>query len=177
MYQILTDLEGDGPLPFSPVWCSSARAPSAHCIVTLTLPNISSPVAGTKLPGNPLWTSAMKKQTKPAEQTTKIQTTTNTSPFIVSVWIKPLSSCNILFMTFRILFYIVLQLSNSRECMKVMAVLEMMDEAPCAPHCLQPMSHLLISSAKTDRQLPGISSQSTRLFIFFFFQSLLSILW
>lgn len=95
----------------------------------------------------------------------------NTSPFIVPVWIKPLRSWNILFMTFRILFYIVLQLSNSRECMKVMAVLEMMDEAPCAPHCLQPMSHLLISSAKTDRQLPGISSQSTRLFIFFFFRA------
>lgn len=50
--------------------------------------------------------------------------------------------------------------------MKAKATLEMMDEAPHAPHCLQPMSHLLISSAKTDRQLPGISSQPTRLFFF-----------
>jgi len=57
--------------------------------------------------------------------------------------------------------------------MKVKAALEMMDEAPHAPHRLQPMSHLLISSAKADRQLPGVSSQPTRLF--FFPQSSLSI--
>lgn len=58
----------------------------------------------------------------------------------------------------------VLQLNNSRECVKVKAALEMMDEAPPAPHRLQPVSHLLISSAKIDRQLPGISSQPNRFF-------------
>lgn len=48
--------------------------------------------------------------------------------------------------------------------MKVKAALEMMDEAPPAPHHLQPVSHLLISSAKTDRQLPGISEHPNRFF-------------
>lgn len=50
--------------------------------------------------------------------------------------------------------------------MKVKAALEMTDEAPPALHRLQPVSHFLISSAKTDRQLHGISSQPNRLFFF-----------
>lgn len=48
--------------------------------------------------------------------------------------------------------------------MEVKTALEMMDEAPSTPHRLQPVSHLLISSAKTDRQLPGISPPPNRFF-------------
>lgn len=101
-------------------------------------------MAGTRLPGNPLWASAVWSKQKNTTQEEQQQP--NTSAWVVSVWVKPRCSWNILFMTFCILFYIVLQLSNSRMH-EVMAALEMMDEAPCR---LQPMSHLLISSAKTD---------------------------